>query len=191
MNAAERHPVCHRLAGRAYALMGCTKLVFALIAAASAFSLAAAYTGEYVFGLAPCILCLYQRVPFALAIALSVAGVALGRFPRAAALMLLLCAAAFAANAGIAFYHTGIEAKWWISGVDGCRFDPAALEQKRDLLQALLSTPAKSCDQVSWRDPFLGLTMANLNVLWSAGLAVFSLLGFLCAWRKADRHVNP
>ena len=41
------------------------RLIPLAILAASAGALAVAYIAEFVFGLEPCILCLYQRVPYA------------------------------------------------------------------------------------------------------------------------------
>ncbi|MGZ8994968.1 MAG: disulfide bond formation protein B, partial [Rhodospirillales bacterium] len=43
------------------------RLIVALVLISSLFALAAAFLGEHVFGLEPCILCLYERVPYALA----------------------------------------------------------------------------------------------------------------------------
>lgn len=44
------------------------------LAAISAFALSMAFTAQYIFGLEPCILCLYQRIPYALVIALGLTG---------------------------------------------------------------------------------------------------------------------
>ena len=38
-----------------------------VILAASAGALASAFVAQYVFGLEPCVLCIYQRWPFAIA----------------------------------------------------------------------------------------------------------------------------
>ncbi len=133
-------------------------------------SLGLAYTAEYVFGLEPCILCLYQRVPFAIAGVLAIAALALA--PERRAMVIALCGLVFLVNAGIAFYHVGVEQHWWAS-VTGCG-DPGGgaltLEQLR---AALLSKPLKACDEVDWT--FLGISMATYNVPYSLALAAASL----------------
>lgn len=148
-------------------------LIFAGIAAAA---LAAAYTAQYGFGLAPCVLCLYQRVPFALIILLGLAGYALNQYPRA---FLGLVALSFAANAVIAFYHTGVEQKWWRSFLEGCS-TPDLSGSIDDLMARIQEAPVIACDSIPWQDPVIGLSMANWNVvfcLFFAGIA-------LCALRR-------
>ena len=62
-----------------------------VLATASAAALSLAFISEYVFGLQPCILCLYQRAPFAVADLEAQAspdadtGPLLRRYPRAVA----------------------------------------------------------------------------------------------------------
>ena len=55
------------------ARMDWPRLVPFAILAASIGALIIAYTAELAFGIEPCILCLYQRIPYALAGALAVA----------------------------------------------------------------------------------------------------------------------
>ena len=47
------------------------RLVFALLLGASVAALAAAFASQYIGGLEPCVLCLYQRVPYGAVIILS------------------------------------------------------------------------------------------------------------------------
>lgn len=168
----------------AFKALGCPVALLALAGGVAAFSLAAAYTGEYVFGLMPCILCLYQRIPFAIVVALSLTGLALRKNAKVASLVILLCAAAFITNSGIAFYHTGIEQKWWVAGPAGCAFTPGTETQERDLLETILSTPAKDCAEIAWQDPIFGFSMANLNVMLCLGMGLVCLIGFVRLWTK-------
>lgn len=148
--------------------------LFGLLLLAAALSLAAAYVAEFVYGLTPCILCLYQRAPFAAVIVLAFAGLFLHKNKSAAAALLALCALALALNAGIAFYHTGVELHWWLSAVEGCAV-PAAGDTPDSLLAAILRAPAVPCTEIAWRDPVFGFTMANYNIVWCAGLALLCL----------------
>lgn len=133
----------------------------------SALALAAAYTGELVFDLEPCVLCLYQRVPFAIVIALAIIGILA---PQMAKPAIILSGVAFLANSAIAFYHTGVEQKWWQSAVEGCAV-PVFDESPKTLLDTIMSAPAKPCNEIAWADPLLGLSMANWNIVFCLGMA--------------------
>ena len=149
-------------------LIRCPFMVLIGAATISFFALAAAFASEAFFGLEPCILCIYQRWPFALVIMFGIVGVALKKLIPA---MLGLSALSMFVNSGIAFYHTGVEQKWWVSGVDGCKV-PLFDETPQTMLENILSAPTARCDEIPWVDPILGLSMANYNVLLCGGLAL-------------------
>lgn len=160
------------------ACLGRQSGLFAALAGLSAAALAAAYTAQYVYGLDPCVLCLYQRVPFAIAIALCLAGLWLGRKGPTAGTHFLMgfTGLAFAANSVIAAYHTGVERKWWASFLEGCSF-PAFKGNITDVLAQIQTAPVAFCDEIPWTDPVIGLSMANYNVLYCAGLAALAFYG--------------
>lgn len=141
-------------------------------------ALAAAYTAEHVFGLMPCELCLLQRKPFMIAAGL---GLATALFParqwRRAAVALL--GLVFLANAGIAFYHMGVERKWWAASCAPA--DGAALDLS-DLAAAMSRPVEVRCDTPAWE--WNGITMAGMNVVFSGALALVAL-GF--AIRRENR----
>ena len=147
--------------------------IFGLLAAAA---LAAAYTAQYVYGLEPCILCLYQRVPMFFIIAVCALGVIISGPAHGVKTRLTLGVAALAylANAGIAFYHTGVERKWWASFLEGCTI-PEIKGNITDVLAQIESTPPARCDEIPWTDPLIGLSMANYNVLFCGVLALAAL----------------
>lgn len=157
-------------------------LVCAGVAGLSLFSLLAALTAQYGFGLEPCILCLYQRLPFLLTFVFGLAGWWAARAGRArlAAGWLGASALAFAANSAIATYHTGVERHWWRSAFEACRVGDFSATDSQSLLQTLLKTPDVPCDVIPWADPILGLSMANYNALMCAGLAL--LCGGYAIW---------
>ena len=142
-------------------------LIFSLSAAA----LAVAYTAQYVFGLKPCILCLWQRVPFVAAGVLGIMGMRT-RPGKGLALILALAGAVFLSGAGIAAYHVGVERHWWVSG---CTGRPALDIDIQDLKAMLLKKPLKPCDQDIWT--VFGLSMAAYNVAFSMALAAGSFAG--------------
>lgn len=156
----------------------CNVTVFGGIFAASAGALFMALYSQFALGLDPCVLCLYQRVPFFAAAALSLAGLLLHDNAKAARGILGVCALLFLANAGIAVYHTGVELSWWVSAVEGCAVPNFAADPT--LLEKILTAPAASCSDVAWRDPVFGFTMANWNIVYCLGLFGACVLALAC-----------
>ncbi|MEM0943927.1 MAG: disulfide bond formation protein B, partial [Pseudomonadota bacterium] len=77
----------------------------------SALLLIGALGSQYLGGLAPCPMCIWQRWPHLAAIALAVVAVTIGwRYRRALAGLGGLAALA---TAGIGLFHAGVEQKWW------------------------------------------------------------------------------
>jgi len=144
------------------------------IFAVSAAALVNAYIAEYVFDLEPCILCLYQRVPYAVA---GVLGLLALTSPRVRVWAVAAAGGVFLAGAAIAFYHVGVEQHWWASaaGCGGAGVDkgPATVEDLQRMLKNL--KPVKPCDEVDWT--LFGLSMATYNVPTSLALAVGSFWG--------------
>jgi len=145
-----------------------TRLYPALLVLVGAVALGTAYTAQFGFGLDPCVLCLYQRVPFAIAIMLGLAG--LWR-PQWLGMIFTLAVAAFAINGAVAVYHVGVEQHWWVSAV-GCGGKLPTQISTADLFASLDKKPAKSCDAVDWT--MFGVSMAGWNILFSSGLALAS-----------------
>jgi disulfide bond formation protein DsbB len=136
------------------------------MAAIAAAALAAAYASQYWGGLEPCILCLYQRWPYWIIVALGLTGFAVSFASRKLAGGIMgLIGLSFFANSAIAFYHTGVEQKWWRSFLEGC----AVPELQGDMDDILAAIEARSeavrCDAIAWADPVFGLSMANYNVI--------------------------
>jgi disulfide bond formation protein DsbB len=151
------------------------------ILAISLGALAMAYAGQYLFGLEPCVLCLYQRVPWALTALIAVVGM-VGWAGRSRLLPIALCAAVFAVGSGLAFYHVGVEQHWWGS-IAGCGGGPVSGLSLDDLRPEALATGLKPCDRVDWR--LFGLSLAGYNMLASALFSVGCLIGVFLLRRKA------
>jgi disulfide bond formation protein DsbB len=118
---------------------------------------------QYLGGLAPCHLCLLQRWPHAIAIALGLLLLAWPRRPLA-----LIAALVVLAGAGIAGYHVGVEQGWW-QGPASCTAPVPGASSAGDLLDQILATPVVLCDQVAWS--LWGISMAGWNAILSLGLA--------------------
>lgn len=147
-----------------------TPRVIPLLALAALAALGFAYTAEYGFGLKPCVLCLYQRIPYAIMVALGIVYTALNKPALRTPILLLLILAAFT-DAGIAAFHVGVEQKWW-HGTEGC--GGAGLKGSMEALRAaILAAPVVRCDEPA--AVFLGLSMTAWNLLYALGLALFGL----------------
>lgn len=146
-----------------------------LLALAGGVILLAALALQYLGGLAPCPLCVWQRWPYALVIALGVVG---WRWrPRA---MLGIAALTLLAGAGIGVYHVGIEQGWWALPA-GCAAGQSA-ESVEDLRRLLAEAPP-ACDQVAFT--FLGLSLAGWNVVAALALAAYAASAALDLRRRA------
>jgi disulfide bond formation protein DsbB len=163
----------------------------AAAAAASAALLAGAHAFERFGGLAPCALCLDQRQAHWAALGVALAGLALGmifKTRRVVAAAVGACALVYLVSAGLAFYHTGVEHKFW-PGPATCSGSAATLPAGSldDVLNG--TAPVVSCTDAAWT--LFGVSMAGYNLLISAALfALCALVGahaFSDA-RDAARH---
>ena len=167
-------------------MLSCPIAFFAGILGVSVIALGSALYAEVALGLEPCPLCIYQRIPFVVGIILGGAGLALRKRPKAATALLALTGVNFLVNAGIAFYHSGVERKWWASGVEGCNVSFEGVENTggeineaaatQTLLENILSAPTGNCAEIPWQDQLIGLSMANYNVALCLGITLFCLL---------------
>lgn len=152
-------------------LLTCPVAMFGGIAGFSFAALAAALYSEAVLGLEPCVLCIYQRIPFVIGIVIGIVGLILQGKPKAVSALLSVLGLNFLVNSGIAFYHTGVEQKWWVSAVEGCAV-PHFADDPQTMLENILSAPTGNCAEIPWQDPILGLSMANYNVILCFGIAL-------------------
>jgi disulfide bond formation protein DsbB len=130
----------------------------------SAGLLLAALGFQYLGGLLPCVLCLWQRWPHVLAVFLGLASLRL----KGPALPLLAALAALA-SAGIGGFHVGVEQGWW-PGLQQCAVNNLSGVAASDLLNTDITVGAPvACDKIAWS--FLGLSMAAWNTLISTGIA--------------------
>lgn len=137
----------------------------------ASFGSAALLLGAFAFqlaGYAPCQMCLWQRWPHGIAVAVG-AAVLVGA-PLALAWLGGLAAAA---TSGIGVFHAGVEWRWWegpascsggggLSGLSGA-----------DLLSTEAPAAVVMCDEIVWQ--FAGLSMAGWNAVLSATLCLLWL----------------
>jgi disulfide bond formation protein DsbB len=139
------------------------------VLAASVAVLGAALLSQYWGGLAPCELCLLERWPWWIAIAIAAASwLAGGRL--ALPIPAILLALVFVAGAGVAFYHVGVE-QHWFAGPTSCTASGGNAASIEELRAQLLGKQPVMCDQVQWS--LFGVSLAGWNFLASLAMAVF------------------
>ncbi|MBL9061962.1 disulfide bond formation protein B [Tabrizicola sp.] len=126
--------------------------------------LGGAFAFQYIGGLAPCQLCLWQRWPHAAAILIGLVALATGWRGLA-----WLGALAALATAAIAVFHVGVELKWW-EGLASCTAGSIDGISTADLLDPTKDVAAVvRCDAIAWQ--MLGISMAGWNAILSLVLA--------------------
>jgi len=149
--------------------------LFAIAALVGAASFAIALYFQYVEGLAPCPLCMWQRYGLAVGIlGAALAAVVSGRAGKVTFGM--LGALGFLFEAGAAVFHSGVERKLW-EGLPSCSGSTLSDTFDPDALAAAASSgkPVPRCDEIPW--DLFGLSMANLNVLLALGFVGLCALG--------------
>ena len=137
-------------------------------------TIVAAWTFEIVGGYQPCPLCLQQR--WAYYFSLPVLGLIWLRMITVRADIdvvrwgLIAVTIAMVINAGMGFYHSGVE--WgWFAGPDACSTGAGLSGGLPDLSKARVI----SCSDAQWR--LLGLSFAGWNMVVSALIAAIAAQG--------------
>lgn len=152
-----------------------------LAALGSGALLGGAYYFQYVVGLAPCELCLWQRWPHMAAIAAGLAALACYARPRLAQALLLMAIAALIATSAIGVFHAGVEYHWW-QGPQACSGTIPRGLSPEELKKYLFSAKMVRCDEIPWA--MMGISMAGWNALLSAALAAV-LAGSAAIWVRS------
>lgn len=136
-------------------------LVFLILASVAALS--GAYIAQYYFGMEPCQLCYWQRKPFFVIIVLAILFLTIPYLKKHQRLGINLLIILLLINAGIAFYHSGVERKYF-EGLTSCSSVSMAPTNIVDLEKMLMATKAIPCDQPQFI--FLDLSMAEWNLVY-------------------------
>jgi disulfide bond formation protein DsbB len=136
--------------------------------------LGGALISQYVFGLHPCEMCMWQRWPHLAAILLALLAIALRGTPPASKLLALFATLAILISGGIGFFHAGVEYGWW-QGLTACSTTPVG-GSTQDVLNSIMNTPLTRCDVAPWS--LFGISLAGYNGILSlaAAIAIFTLL---------------
>ena len=140
--------------------------------------LGSAYGFQYLGGLQPCALCLYQRWPWWIALGFGLVAVLLRDNPGIQKAVVALASLAILAGAGVAGFHVGVEQQWWpgLASCGGVSDMPMTVEA---LKQQIMNAPVVRCDEVA--RSLMGISMAGYNMLLSLALG---LGGLVLLWRR-------
>jgi disulfide bond formation protein DsbB len=133
--------------------------------------MAGALGSQYLGGLSPCEMCLWQRWPHYAAIAVAILAILFRHRP--ASLWLTVVAALLILTSGaIGVYHAGAEYHWW-TGPQHCT--GIAHGSGADLLRQIMAAPIVRCDVPQWT--LWGVSLAGWNALFSiaGGAAILAL----------------
>ena len=159
-------------------MMGAGKVSILWVLSLSCGALLASYSAQYLFGLTPCNLCLWQRYAHIGALAVGIAClVRPSRTPLMAALYLILLAGLL-----ISSYHTAV-----IYGLLESKCAASIDESSIEAYKASLFAQNRPCSNDSWL--MLGLPVSIWNILLS-GLEVTLVLKFALSHRKQHSHLS-
>ena len=140
------------------------KKFFIVIFTLSFISLAAALYIEYMLGFKPCLLCLYQRLPYIAALLISL----IAFFYENKKIFLILLALTFMISIVLSGYHVSIE-KEFVEPIFSCTGKDTDALEKEEILKSL-NNIQPNCKDVDFS--LFGISLATLNLINSFVLTV-------------------
>ena len=144
-------------------------IIFAVISLAIISALIIQYWLDHE----PCKLCLYQRIPYFLAILLIIKIFFFNKYDK---ITLLILSLIFIGSSALAFYHFGIEQGFFNESL-ACTTPDVSKTLSKEQLMELLKQNSVSCKDVSFK--ILGLSLAAINTIFSLFLSVIFIKLFL------------
>ncbi len=149
------------------------KLILLYIFIFLSIVLTSAFLIEYWLGHKPCRLCLYQRIPYILAIFLLIKIFFIKNYEKVTLLILFLT---FLTSSILAFYHFGIEQGFFNESFACVAENFSETTSKEEILKQLKESNI-SCKDVSFK--IMGLSLASINTIFSIILSVIFLRLYL------------
>tara|TARA_B100001029_G_scaffold21985_1_gene14872 strand:- start:696 stop:1175 length:480 start_codon:yes stop_codon:yes gene_type:complete len=144
--------------------------LYLFISTISIFSLLSAIYIEYVLGVRPCILCLYQRLPYIISIFLCF----FGYYNLENKLWIYLLIIIFLFGSVLSGYHVGIENNFF-KEFSGCTSNNLNITDKKELLNSLRESQP-NCKDVTFK--LLGFSLATINLFLSIFIVILSVMVF-------------
>ena len=143
---------------------------------ASMLMLLSVYILEYIVGLIPCEMCLWQRWPHIFSSIFCILSIII--LSRYSNLLIFFAGIAYLVSSFIGIWHSGYEIGI-LPGPNSCVNNNNSLQMNFD---EILNQPVISCQDVLWS--FLGISLAG----WNAILSI--LLTILCFLSLINKKVN-
>ena len=122
---------------------------------------------EFVLEYKPCKLCLYQRIPYVIAIFISFIGYNYFKNDK----ILILIIVIFSVSFFISGYHYGIENNFF-EEFSGCTAKSLGTTDKQEILKSL-NDNITSCKDVNFK--LFGISLAGINLLLSLLIVAYSI----------------
>ncbi len=135
--------------------------------------LGGAYFFEFIMGLYPCELCLYQRIPWLLLIGICSLGIIYKRHLHLVNILIIMAMIILMISAALAVFHVGVEQHWW-QGFSSCSINSAMPNTLLDLKAAIMTAPVIRCDDIAWS--LFGVSMAGYNAIISIIFSVLTIV---------------
>jgi disulfide bond formation protein DsbB len=158
----------------------------AIIFAVGVLTMAGVYFVQYVMLLAPCPLCLEQRMAFYVCIPLAALlwlGASYGASKKVLFLGFLVIAGFMLWNTGLSSYHAGVEWKFW-QGPTDCSGPIDKIGSVNNMLNQLQRISLVRCDEAAIR--ILGISLSGYDALVSLFLVVVAAWGAKAAWAQRE-----
>ena len=139
----------------------------------SFFALASAYFVEYILGYKPCNLCLFERLPYFIAILFIFTSLIINKLEK---IILIILSLIFGAATILSFYHFGIEQGFFDESLV-CTSNNQINDLTKEELIKELQKEVISCKDVQFT--LLGLSLATINTIISFILSVTTIKLFL------------
>jgi len=143
------------------------KKFYIIVFAISFLSLLIALYIEFYLGYQPCKLCIYQRIPYLIAIFITFLGISYSKNLIWLYTLLIVFLSSFLLSG----YHVGIEQEIF-KEFSGCTGNSLDIIDKNQLLK-LLNSEVKSCKNVDFT--IFGLSLASINLLLSFTIFILTL----------------
>ena len=122
---------------------------------------------EHILGYKACKLCLYQRIPYIVAIFISFIGYNFFKNNKILIIIIIIFSISFL----ISGYHYGIENNIF-EEFSGCAVNSLEIVDKTELLKSL-NNNVTSCKDVNFK--LFGISLAGINLLFSLLIVIYSL----------------
>ena len=124
---------------------------------------------EHALGHKPCNLCVYERIPYFLAVLLIICMFFFKKYEK---IILLILFIVFIFSSLLAFYHFGIEQGFFSESI-ACNVENQLKILSKEQLLKELNQNVVSCKEVTFR--ILGLSLAAINTILSIVLSIIFL----------------